>query len=120
MASAPRRSPGCVVTSLTRSPPSQTSRSWSRSPCRYSRPVRAGMATRVPRGGASGLAGSRDGEAAGKNVRRDAAGRRIWPDMDSREGPPAGGLYFEDFHQGDRFESASLTISEALILEFGR
>ena len=40
--------------------------------------------------------------------------------MDSREGPPAGGLYFEDFHQGDRFESAPLTISEALILEFGR
>jgi acyl dehydratase len=40
--------------------------------------------------------------------------------MHSREGAPAGDVYFEDFHQGDRFESAPLTISEALILEFGR
>lgn len=30
------------------------------------------------------------------------------------------GLYFEDFQQGDRFESARLTISEAMIVEFGR
>ena len=37
-----------MVTSLTRSPPSQTSRSWSRSPCRYSRPVRAGMRLAYP------------------------------------------------------------------------
>lgn len=29
-------------------------------------------------------------------------------------------LYFEDFKAGDRFESARLTVSEALIVEFGR
>jgi acyl dehydratase len=29
-------------------------------------------------------------------------------------------LYFEDFKVGDRFESARLTVSEALILEFAR
>ena len=29
-------------------------------------------------------------------------------------------LYLEDFKPGDRFESASLTVSEALILEFAR
>jgi acyl dehydratase len=28
--------------------------------------------------------------------------------------------YFEDFKPGDRFESGALTVSEALILEFGR
>ena len=48
MARPRRRRPGWVVTSLTRSPPSQTSRGWSRKPCRYSRPVRAGMTPRVP------------------------------------------------------------------------
>src|SRR5881628_3572100 len=48
MASAPLRSPGWVVTSLTRSPPSQTSRSCACSPLRYSCPVRAGMALRLP------------------------------------------------------------------------
>jgi acyl dehydratase len=34
--------------------------------------------------------------------------------------PRAPARYFEDFHPGDRFESAPLTISEALIVEFGR
>ena len=29
-------------------------------------------------------------------------------------------LYFEDFNQGDRFESARLVVSEALIVEFAR
>jgi acyl dehydratase len=29
-------------------------------------------------------------------------------------------LYFEDFKPGDRFESAGLTVSEALIIEFAR
>jgi acyl dehydratase len=29
-------------------------------------------------------------------------------------------LYFEDFRPGDRFESAGLTVSEALIIEFAR
>jgi acyl dehydratase len=29
-------------------------------------------------------------------------------------------LYFEDFKPGDRFESAALTITEALILEYAR
>jgi acyl dehydratase len=29
-------------------------------------------------------------------------------------------LYFEDFNPGDRFESARLLVSEALIVEFGR
>jgi acyl dehydratase len=29
-------------------------------------------------------------------------------------------LYFEDFKPGDRFESGRLTVSEALIVEFGR
>src|SRR5689334_5528221 len=43
MARAPPARPGCVVTSLTRSPPIQTSRCCSRSPFRYWRPVRAGM-----------------------------------------------------------------------------
>lgn len=28
--------------------------------------------------------------------------------------------YFEDFHPGDRFESSRLTVTEALIVEFGR
>jgi acyl dehydratase len=46
------------------------------------------------------------------------AGRRIRADMDNRTDP--GGRYFEDFKRGDRFESAPLTISEALIVEFGR
>src|SRR5437879_799172 len=41
MARTPLASPGCVVTSLTRSPPSQTSRCWSWSPLMYCRPVRA-------------------------------------------------------------------------------
>src|SRR6185437_10772034 len=44
IARAPPARPGCVVTSLTRSPPIQTSRCCSRSPFRYWRPVRAGMA----------------------------------------------------------------------------
>src|SRR5689334_9639260 len=43
MARAPPARPGCVVTSLTRSPLIQTSRCCSRSPFRYWRPVRAGM-----------------------------------------------------------------------------
>src|SRR5437667_42692 len=43
MARTPLASPGCVVTSLTRSPPSQTSRCWSWSPLMYCRPVRAPM-----------------------------------------------------------------------------
>src|SRR5215469_3648721 len=46
MARAPFFSPGWVVTSLTRSPASQTSRSCSRNPLRYCRPVRAGIAPR--------------------------------------------------------------------------
>ena len=29
-------------------------------------------------------------------------------------------LYFEDFEPGDRFESASLTVTEALIVEYAR
>jgi acyl dehydratase len=32
----------------------------------------------------------------------------------------ARALYFEDFKPGDRFESASLTVTEALIVEFAR
>src|SRR5438105_4092037 len=44
MARAPFFRPGWVVTSLTRSPASQTSRSCSRNPLRYCRPVRAGIA----------------------------------------------------------------------------
>src|SRR5213594_3475389 len=43
MARTPLASPGCVVTSLTRSPRSQTSRCWSWSPLMYCRPVRAPM-----------------------------------------------------------------------------
>src|SRR5690349_9403156 len=43
MARAPPARPGCAVTSLTRSPPIQTSISCSRRPLRYWRPVRAGM-----------------------------------------------------------------------------
>src|SRR5690348_10165443 len=41
MARTPLASPGCVVTSLTRSPRSHTSRCWSCSPLMYCRPVRA-------------------------------------------------------------------------------
>src|SRR5487761_1414573 len=41
MARAPPFRPGWVVTPLTRSPPSQTSRSCSRKPARYCFPVRA-------------------------------------------------------------------------------
>src|SRR5438552_19112040 len=43
MARIPLRNPGWVVTSLTRSPPSQTSRSWARKPSMYCCPVRAGI-----------------------------------------------------------------------------
>src|SRR2546427_2174413 len=43
MARTPLASPGCVVTSLTRSPRSHTSRCWSWSPLMYCRPVRAPM-----------------------------------------------------------------------------
>ena len=32
----------------------------------------------------------------------------------------AGDRYFEDFERGERFESAPFTVSEALIVEFGR
>src|SRR5439155_1376798 len=41
MPRTPLARPGWVVTSLTRSPPSQTSRCWSWRPCMYCRPVRA-------------------------------------------------------------------------------
>src|SRR5262247_1344868 len=43
MALTPLARPGWVVTSLTRSPPSQTSRGCSRRPSMYCRPVRAPM-----------------------------------------------------------------------------
>jgi acyl dehydratase len=33
---------------------------------------------------------------------------------------PGRALYFEDFKQGDRFESGRFAVSEALIIEFGR
>src|SRR5262245_32131410 len=49
IARAPFRSRGSVVTSLTRSPSSQTSRSCSRRPFRYCLPVRAGI-TALPVG----------------------------------------------------------------------
>lgn len=38
--------------------------------------------------------------------------------MPQSAGP--GARYFEDFKPGDRFESSRLTISEALIIDFGR
>src|SRR5260370_29000599 len=44
MARMPLSNPGCVVTSLTRSPCSQTSRFCSRKPLMYCCPVRAGIA----------------------------------------------------------------------------
>jgi acyl dehydratase len=43
------------------------------------------------------------------------------PGAEPRGGAPsAPARYFEDFEAGDRVESAPLTISEALIIEFGR
>src|SRR5262249_14883580 len=45
MARTPLARPGCLVTSLTRSPRSQTSRSFACRPLMYSAPVRAAIAT---------------------------------------------------------------------------
>ena len=48
-----------------------------------------------------------------------------WRDRALSSGPsavvsPDRALYFEDFKPGDRFQSAELTVSEALIIEFAR
>src|SRR5689334_15912508 len=86
MARAPPARPGCVVTSLTRSPPIQTSRCCSRSPFRYWRPVRAGMvrllwlAATLPRRQGRLPVGTEPGEPVGDalDIGQDLVAQAEW------------------------------------------
>src|SRR2546428_3331424 len=105
MARTPLARPGCVVTSLTRSPRSQISRSWSCRPLMYSAPVRAGMATpyatglrysRNPQGcrvtGGCALGGGR------RRLRERHADRRV-----GFEGAPESELFANLPERGQHF-----------------